>query len=218
MRDDFLAAAVFASNKDVGVGRADARDGVEHRLHGCGLGDEFRTALRLEEAILGRQTLRLLKRAMQFDLRAQNGEQAFVLPGLLNEVARAAPHRFDRQLDVAPRGHDDDRQIAVERHNLRKQIEAFLAGRGVARVVEIDQQRVIGIQVQRLADLRGRSGLLDAIALGIEAGTRARREYAADRRPPECAARNSRAIREDAGERNLAAWPRSACALLETTR
>ena len=105
---------------------------------------------------------------MQFDLRAQNGEQPFVLPGLLDEVSRSAAHGFHRKFDVAPGGHDDDRKIAVERNDFRKKIQAFLARRGVARVVEIDQQRIIGIRGQRLPDFGGRLGALHPIALGTK--------------------------------------------------
>ena len=62
---------------------------------------------------------------MQFDLRAQDGQQALVLPRLLDEVARAAAHGFDRQSDVAPRRHDDDRQCCCRGRRSRR------AGRGL---------------------------------------------------------------------------------------
>ena len=64
---------------------------------------------------------------MQFDLRAQDGQQPLVLPRLLNEVARAPAHSLDRQPDIAPSGHHDHGDIAVERDDLRKQVQTFLA-------------------------------------------------------------------------------------------
>ena len=73
------------------------------------------------------QLLRALQSAMQFDLGAQDGQQAFVLPRLLNEVARAAAHGLDRQSHVAPGRHDDDRNAAVEGDDLREQVETFLS-------------------------------------------------------------------------------------------
>ncbi len=42
LRDHFLTTAMLASDQDVRIGRADTRDGVEHRLHRCCRGDELR--------------------------------------------------------------------------------------------------------------------------------------------------------------------------------
>ena len=98
--------------KYVGVGGTDASNGLKHRLHGRGFGDELRPALRAKKPILRGQPFCLLEREVQFDLGAQNRQQALVLPGLLDEVPSAAPHGFDRQFDVAPSGHDDDGQAA----------------------------------------------------------------------------------------------------------
>ena len=67
------------------------------------------------------------QRATELDLRAEDGQQPLVVPRLLDEVARAAAHRFDRQVHRAPRGHDDDRQRFVGRVDPRQQVEPLLA-------------------------------------------------------------------------------------------
>ena len=109
LRDQSLAGAVFAGDEDVGVGRADARDHVEHRAHGRRLRDQLRKALGAQRAILRLQALPLAQRAAEFDLRLENGGEARVVPGLLDEIARAAAHGLDGQLHAAPRGHHDHR-------------------------------------------------------------------------------------------------------------
>ena len=176
LRDDFLAGAVLAGDQNVGVGGADAGDRLQHGLHGGRGGDEFRTALGPEQAVFRCQTFGLLQRAMQFDLRAQDGEQAFVLPGLLDEVARAAAHGFDRQFHVAPCGHDDDRNSAVEGDDFREQIEAFLSGGRVARVVQIDQHRVVRTaERERLAHQAGERAVSTAYPCGRSSNSMASR-------------------------------------------
>ena len=156
LRDHFLAGTVLARDQDVGVRRPDACDGLQHRLHGRRGGDELRTAFSAVQASLRFQLLRTLQGAMQFDLGAQDGEQALVLPRLLDKVARAAAHGFDRQADIAPRGHDDDRHAAVERDDLRQQVEALLSRRCIAGVVQVDEDRVVKLASQRLAHRRRR--------------------------------------------------------------
>ena len=59
-------------------------------------------------------------------------------------------------------------RLRIERDNFGEKIETLLSGGSIARVVEVDQHCVIGIQVQRLAHLSGRTGLFDTIAVGIE--------------------------------------------------
>ena len=67
------------------------------------------------------------ERATEFRLRADDRLEPLVVPGLFDEVARAAAHRFDGDVDRSPRGHDYDRQHLVGGVNLRQQLEAFLA-------------------------------------------------------------------------------------------
>ena len=49
--DNLLAGAVLAGDEHVGVGGADLRDQLEHRLHGGRAGDELRHAFGAEQAI-----------------------------------------------------------------------------------------------------------------------------------------------------------------------
>ena len=96
------------------------------------------------------------------------GEQARVLPRLLHEIARAAAHGFDGEVDAAPGGHDDDGQRGVERAQVVEEIEPFLAGRRVARVVEVHQDDVELAAFDGGDDAGGRGGGLNLIALGLE--------------------------------------------------
>ena len=52
----------------------------------------------------------LAPRAAGLDFLAQRREQVRVVPRLLHEVAHAAAHRLDGEIDAAPAGHDDHRQ------------------------------------------------------------------------------------------------------------
>ena len=54
---DLLPAAMFSRDQNVGVGGADAADQAQHRLHGLGVGDEFRQSFRAQQAILGFEPL-----------------------------------------------------------------------------------------------------------------------------------------------------------------
>ena len=146
LRDESFAGAVLAGDEDVGVGGADARDHVEHRLHGGRLGDQAGKLLGAQQAIFCFEALAFAQRAAQFDLGAEDGGEAGVVPGLLDEVAGAAAHGFDGQVHAAPGGHDDDRKRAIEGLDAVEQVEPFLAGGGVARVVEVHQD---GVEVAR---------------------------------------------------------------------
>jgi len=65
-----------------------------------------------------------------------------VVPWFLDEVAHATSHRFDSDVDRAPPGHDDHRQITIERLDASQQVDAFTARSGIAGVVEVHQQEV----------------------------------------------------------------------------
>ena len=121
-----------------------------------------------QQAVFSRQPFRSLQGAMKFDLGAQNGEQPLVLPRLLNKIARAAAHGLDRQVHVAPCGHHNDRERAVHRHNIRKQVQPFLSGSRVARVVQVDQHRVVGRTRERLARQLGRADDINLVALRLQ--------------------------------------------------
>ncbi len=114
----FLAGAVLAGDEDAGVGGSDAGDGGEDRLHGGRGGDHLREALGAEEAILGFEAISAADGVVEIDLGAQDGKQAGVVPGLLDEVVGAAAHGFDGELYVGPGGHDDDGELGLVGANL----------------------------------------------------------------------------------------------------
>ncbi len=168
LRDDLFAGAMFAGDQYVGVRRTDAGDGLQHGLHGGRGGDEFGPAFGAQQSGFGFQLLGALQGAMQFDLGAQDCQQALVLPGLLDEVASAAAHGFDRKSNVAPGRHDDDWNVAVEGDDFRKQVETFLAGGGVARVIQVDEDGVVELAGQSFANGRGRLCGIDHEAGGTQ--------------------------------------------------
>ncbi len=67
-----------------------------------------------EQQVFGFETLASAERLTELGLSADDGQQPRVVPGLLDEIARAAPHRFHREVDAAPSGHDDHRKRAVD--------------------------------------------------------------------------------------------------------
>ena len=78
-------------------------------------------------------------RGGELELSADDSEHPRVVPRLLDEIARAAPHRFDREIDGGPSCHDDDRRRAFDGLQPREKIEPFLSARGVAGVIEINE-------------------------------------------------------------------------------
>jgi len=57
-----------------------------------------------------------------------------------DEVARTAAHCFDGELDGSPGRHDDYGQRSIERLNAVEQLQAFLTGGGIARVIEVHEE------------------------------------------------------------------------------
>ncbi len=102
---------------------------------------------------------------MQIKLRAQHGEQARVVPWFLNEVSRAAAHRLDCQFHAAPCRHDNDRHAQTVALNLRQQVNAFRARRGVARVVHVHQDGFVCLTCETLDELSGRRSAVQPVAL-----------------------------------------------------
>jgi hypothetical protein len=125
-RDDLLARPVLAGDEDVGVRGADVPDEFEHGLHRGRLRDEERAlaaaAVLAQHLVLGLKAFALPERARQLRVRAQDGQEPRVVPRLLDEVARAALHRLDGQLDAAPRGHHDDWERRVELAHPREEV------------------------------------------------------------------------------------------------
>jgi hypothetical protein len=127
LRDNFLAGAMLAQDKNVRIRWRDAGNRLHDALHRGGSGDEVGTVLRLQQTVFGFEVLSFLKGAVQFDLRANDGDQALVVPRLLDKVARAATHGLDCELNVRPCSHHDDGQVAVDGDDLRQKREPFLS-------------------------------------------------------------------------------------------
>jgi hypothetical protein len=164
-RDNFFSGAMLTGDENVGVGRADAGNGIENRLHERSGGNELGTSLGLQQAILGSQPFGALQGAAKVDLGADDGEQARILPGLLDEITGAAAHGLDREFNVRPRGHDNDGNGVVEADNFGKQVEPFLPRGRVSGVVQVDEQGIVEPCGQRIANQRGGSRGLHFISL-----------------------------------------------------
>ena len=147
---------------------SDARDDVEHRPHRRRFGEQRRMAVGHQRLVGGFELPAAADRAAQFGLRADDRQQPLVVPRLLDEVARAAAHRLDRDFDRSPGRHHDDRQRLVGGVNPLQQIEPFFTRRRVARVVEIHQDDVVVLQLHRAQQLLRRRGRVDEIALGLQ--------------------------------------------------
>ena len=63
------------------------------------------------------------------DFALDDLDEREVFPRLLHEALGAAPHRFDRRIDAAPPGHDDDRQGRVVDADARRSTPGLLAPR-----------------------------------------------------------------------------------------
>ena len=166
--DEALARAVLAGDQHVRVRRPDARDHFEHRPHRRRFGEDRRAAVSLQRLVRGLELSSAANRAPQFGLRADDRQEAFVLPRLLHEVAGAAAHRFHRDIHRSPRRQDDDRQRFIGGVDALEEIEALLAGRGIARVVQIHQDDVVVLELERAQQLRRRRRGVDDEALGLQ--------------------------------------------------
>ena len=110
-----------------------------------------------------------MRRRYGLGLFANRGEQALVVPGLLDEIAGAAAHGFDREVDAAPGGHHDHGRGVALRFEAGQQVHAFLAGGGVARVVEVGQDQIEVVRRGPLrSSARGESTVTAFAALAFE--------------------------------------------------
>ncbi len=166
--DHLFAGAVFAGDEDVGVGGADAAHQVEHGLHGGGAGDEVGCAFSAEDAVFGFEPGGALLGAVELELGAEDCEETEIVPGFLDEVVGAAAHGFDGKIDRAPGGHQDDGDLRIVAADGGEQVEAFLAGGGVAGVVEVDDDAVERGGGDALEDHGRGACALEEVALGSE--------------------------------------------------
>ena len=143
-------------------------------MPGC-LADEGGRRAPLQPGVGLLQPLVAPHRAAQLDLRPHRRQQLVVVPRLLDVVARAAAHGLDRPGDAAEPGHHQDRQRRVERPDALHQVEAFLARRRVAGVVEIEDDEVEVRRLEALEGLGRRAGRRDLVALVEQQELAARR-------------------------------------------
>ncbi len=141
---------------------------LQNRGHRRGFCQKCRPRFSAQDAVFSFQPRGLSQRLAQIDLRAQNREQPNVLPWLLDKVARTTPHGLHGHFDAAPRGHDDDRQSAIEHLNPREQVKPLLARRRISRVVQVHQDRVKFPRFDGAQYLRGRGHALGFIPLALQ--------------------------------------------------
>ncbi len=115
-RDQFLAGAVLAQDQHIGVGGRGAADGVEHPAAWRRGADHagFLMGGGGQAAVALAQLGRLRARAAQVQRRHQRRQQAFILPGLGDEIGGALLHRLDRQLHIAVGGHHHHHRLRID--------------------------------------------------------------------------------------------------------
>ena len=77
-------------------------------------------------------------------------------------------HGLDRQFHRAPGRHDHHRQGGIERLDAVQQVEPFLAGGGIAGVVQVHQDDVEIARFHGVDHGRGRGGGFGAVAFAFD--------------------------------------------------
>jgi hypothetical protein len=139
-----------------------------HRPHPRGLGDQGGRALFAQHRVLVLEPTGAAQRATELHLAREPCDQAPVVPGFLDVVARTESHGLDGAIDAAPGRHHEDRKGRIALVDLLQQVETFAARRGVAGVVHVDEHEVEVALPQRAQHSPGRGGGLDRVALGLE--------------------------------------------------
>jgi hypothetical protein len=134
--------------------------------HGARLGDERNAAAVVaQEPVLRLEALSSPEGLAELDLRLERREQPSVVPGLLDEIARAAPHGLDREIDASPGRHHDDGKARVDLLEAPDELEPLGAGGRIPSVDEKDVE-VLGLDG---AEDGGRGGeRVDLIAVSLE--------------------------------------------------
>ena len=112
LRDEPFPGAVFTGDQHVRVGGRRPLDELDDGPHRRRSRNQRNRAVEVEPS----GSLELpsaLQRAAQLHLRSHDRQQPCVIPGLLNEVAGASPHRLNRDVDARPCGQHDDGQRRV---------------------------------------------------------------------------------------------------------
>ena len=164
----FFACAMFSSDQNVGVGRANLPDEFQDGSHRRRICQKRWPRFRAQHAVFRFEARRLPQCLAQLNLRSNDSEQALVFPGLGDEVSRSTAHRFDGQFDAAPGGHDHDGHGAVYDLNAREQVEPFLTGSSVSRVIEVHENGVEFAGFDGVDGLGRGSYALRLVALTLE--------------------------------------------------
>ena len=143
-RDKFLAGAVLAEDQHVRVGRRRTpHDGhqVAHRPRPA----DDRAARR---GRVGQHAVRLLQAFVLAPARAELNRrrhrcgQLLVLPGLGDEVGRAALHGLDYRVDAAVRRDHDNDELRVDGEDPREPVESLRAARFAGPEIHVQQDGV----------------------------------------------------------------------------
>ncbi len=171
LSNDLFARPVLSGDEHVGVGGPNPRHRLEHRSHRRCRSNKVRSPWSTQNAILRLQPPGSLLAAMQFHLGSQNTQQPRILPRLLDKVSCAAPHRLYRKVDAAPRRHHHHGQLRIYFLYAGNQVQAFLPGGCIPRVVEINQDSVEVLMRQCIEHQRWSSDHLQLIALRFQQQT-----------------------------------------------
>src|SRR5260370_19777509 len=100
----------------------------------------------------------------KIDLSPQNAQEPCVFPGLLQKVACATTHRFNRDFYAAPSSHHDDGEAAVDSLDSAKEVQSLLPGSCISSVVQVHQHGIEFAVLDRGKSFGGRRGGLRFIA------------------------------------------------------
>src|ERR1044071_2462992 len=165
--DEAFSGSVFTRDEHVGIRGSDPADQFEHRPHRGRFGDD-RGAAAAEQFVFRLQALAPSQGAAEIDLVADDGGEAGIVPGFLDEVAGPAAHGFNGQFDICPSGHHHHRQGIVQGPDASQKIQTFLAGGGVAGIIEVHQHDVELAILDRGQDLGGRLDRLGTVTFAFE--------------------------------------------------
>ena len=75
-------------------------------------------------------------------MAAERAEKLFIVPRLLYKVAAPALHCLDSKLDTCPSSHQNDGQRAVEFSDSRQELQSFVTGCCISRVIQVEKKNV----------------------------------------------------------------------------
>src|SRR5207237_8938241 len=93
--DNLFASTMLAGNENVGIGRSNARNQFQYRLHCGGFGDQSRTRLRAQKPVLGFEARTMAQRLAKVDLSAQDTQEPRIFPCYVRNIASAVTHCFE---------------------------------------------------------------------------------------------------------------------------